>query len=119
MGPYSTVAPECTPTNPCFTTYRIYDHHNNEILDRPIPLSNAGAVGSEESGDLSCIMAYTGMYQWAYRLIQREHYYYYVTFQPVGNKLCTNITGTAINRNNKYFGNAEDGNCLGQLKLRD
>ncbi len=118
-GPYSTVAPKCTTTNPCYTTYRIYDHHNREILERPIPLSNAGAVGSEESGDLSCIMAYTGMYQWAYRKILHEHHYYYVTFQPVGKKLCTSTTGTGINANNKYFGNAEDGNCLSQIKLRD
>lgn len=119
MGPYSTVAPACTPANPCYTTYRIYDHHGIEIRNRPIPLENAGAVGSEESGDLSCIMAYTGMYQWAYRLIQREHYYYYVTFQPVGKRLCTSTAGTGINANNKYFGNAEDGNCRGQIKLRD
>ncbi len=119
MGPYNTVAPVCTPNNPCYTTYRIYDHHNVEILNRPIPLENAGAVGSEESGDLSCIMAYTGMYQWAYRLIQREHCYYYVMFQPVGKKLCTSSTGTGINDNNKYFGNAEDGNCRSHLKLRD
>lgn len=119
MGPYTTEAPKCTPTNPCYTIYRIYDHHNNEILERPIRLSNAGAVGSEESGDLSCIMAYTGMYQWAYRLIQGEHCYYYVPFLPVGKKLCTKATGTGINANNKYFGNAEDGNCLNQIKLRD
>ncbi len=92
-----------------------------------------GMSGNEESGDLSCIMAYTSNYQWAFRKSDTDGslYYYRVPVLPVGKKLCSSKAGTGINAAsvrgvnnvNKYFGDAgpapDDGNCLSQIKLRD
>ncbi len=93
-----------------------------------------GDPGTDESGDLSCFMAYTSNYQWAFRVSNTDGslYYYRVPSLPVGKKLCTSKTGTGINRPgnvgvnrvNKYFGDADPndpsrGNCLSQIKLRD
>lgn len=81
---------------------------------------NCGRVGTESSGDLGCIMAYTGMYDWAYRegSARGNLYYYKTALLPVGKHLCTSPRGTGINANGKYFGDATHGNCLGQIKVK-
>ncbi|MEK7225546.1 MAG: hypothetical protein AAB221_07675, partial [Bacteroidota bacterium] len=102
---------------------------------RPYPagvndyLEATGIDSCDASGDLSCIMAYTSLYNWSFRKSNTDGslYYYKVPLLPVGKKLCTSKTGTGINAAsnkgvnnvNKYFGNAENGNCLNQIKLRD
>ena len=102
----------------------------------PIPqnsyLEGVGVDSCDASGDLSCIMAYTSQYDWAHRisLMDGSLYYYKTPLLPVGNTLCTSKKGTGINSAtdrryigvnnvNKYFGNAENGNCLNQIQLRD
>jgi hypothetical protein len=82
-----------------------------------------GETGNEESGDLSCIMAYTSMYNWSYRAGPGGSLNYYeVPLLLIGKKLCTTRTGVNdINSrpNSKYFGAAAVGNCLSQIKLRE
>ncbi|MBK9571142.1 MAG: hypothetical protein IPO53_15350 [Chitinophagaceae bacterium] len=81
-----------------------------------------GETGNEESGDLSCIMAYTSMYNWSYRTgADGSLNYYEVPLLPIGKKLCTSKTGiNDINSrpNSKYFGAAAVGNCMSQIKLK-
>lgn len=81
---------------------------------------NCGRVGTESSGDIGCIMAYTSMYNWAYRegSTRGNLYYYKMPLLPVGKRLCTSAQGTGINANGQYFGNATNGNCLGQIKVK-
>lgn len=120
-------------SNPPFHIYWI--NSNAEETARPYPagandyLETTGIDSCDASGDLSCIMAYTSLYNWSFRKSNTDGslYYYKVPLLPVGKKLCTSKTGTGINAPsnrgvnnvNKYFGNAENGNCLNQIKLRD
>ena len=115
--------------------FRIFWFDNTEETVRPYPvpvdqyLETTGEHGNDASGDLSCIMAYTSLYNWAFRTSNTDGslYYYKTPLLPVGKKLCTSKTGTGINAPsnrgvnnvNKYFGNAENGNCLSQIKLRE
>ena len=78
-----------------------------------------GEIESDESGDLSCIMAYTQAYLWSFRYLQDTLLYRAVPALPVGYRLCTSKAGTGINANNQFFGDAKFGNCLGQLRVRD
>ncbi|MEO7924108.1 MAG: hypothetical protein ABIR30_10540 [Chitinophagaceae bacterium] len=82
-----------------------------------------GETGNEESGDLSCFMAYTSLYNWSFRAGPAGSLNYYeVPLLPVGKKLCTAKIGTNdINSrpNSKYFGAAAVGKCMSQIKLRD
>ena len=82
-----------------------------------------GKEGNEESGDLSCFMAYTSLYNWSFRLgTDGSLNYYEVPLLPIGKNLCTKQLG--VNDLNsrpgsKYFGPAPVGKCLYQIKLRD
>ena len=101
--------------------YHIYDDNGIEITDRPFQINGSiGTVGNDESGDLSCIMAYTSFYQWAYRYNHQDGSlnYYSVRLLPKGKTLCNSKSGTGINHNNEYFGDATFGNCLSQIKLK-
>jgi len=98
--------------------YHIYGSDGVEINDWPYPINGrAGTSGNDESGDLSCFMLYT-VYQWAFStgsdgsLIYRA-----IPVLPRGKKLCTAKNGTGKDEN-KYFGDATYGNCLGQIKLK-
>lgn len=80
---------------------------------------NAGTAGNDESGDLSCIMAYTSMYHWAFHLgPAQELIYYQVPLLPVGKTFCTSPKGKDINAKTGYFGDATYGDCMSQFKLR-
>jgi hypothetical protein len=82
---------------------------------------NTGTVGNDESGDLSCIMAYTSFYNWAFHLGPGgELVYYKVPLLKVGNIFCRSRTGTGINAGGAYFGDAMQpyGDCMSQFKLR-
>ncbi len=83
-----------------------------------------GVKQNQESGNLSCLMTYTSMYNWAFKqAADGSLHYYMVPLLPVGKIFCTNAAGTGLNRepNSNYFGNAATGrgNCLGQLRLKD
>lgn len=102
--------------------YHVYeDDGTTEIITRPFTVNgNIGRPGNDESGDISCIMAYTSLYQWAFRVGNDASLNYYaVKLLPVGTTLCTSSAGTGINAHNKYFGDAVSGNCTGQMKLRN
>src|ERR1700730_12491096 len=99
---------------------KIYDADGNLITDRPYTIKGSvGSVGCDERGDLYCIMAYTSNYRWAYKKGDEGSLIYRgVPFLPQGKRLCTSSKGTGINANG-YFGNATEGNCLAQIKVRD
>lgn len=105
--------------------YHVYDSFGGEIPDhdKPFPIQGlVGIPGNDESGDLNCIMAYTSQYQWV-RIMNNTINYYAVGLLPVGKGLCTSIAGTGLNKkngsgNNNYFGDAVNGNCLSQIKLK-
>ncbi len=70
--------------------YHIYDDNGIEITERPFTINGSiGTVGNDESGDLSCIMAYTSFYQWAYRYNRQDGSlnYYSVKLLPKGENL--------------------------------
>lgn len=113
------------PPNQTVDIFHIYGDDGIEIIrTQPFPITgNIGLPGNDESGDLSCIMAYTSLYQWAYRAgMDGSLNYYAVPLLPVGKTLCTSNTCPdpgCINANNRYFGNSANGNCKSRLKLRD
>ena len=100
--------------------FRIYGSRGQEILERPFTLKKyIGIAGNEQSGDLSCIMAYNQAYRWAYKKTDEALIYRALPPIPVGKRFCTSNTGTGINANGNFFGDATTGNCLSQIKVRD
>ena len=79
-----------------------------------------GGPHNDASGDLNCIMAYTGKYQWAYTKEGGSIVYRQVPFMQVGKTLCTSPAGTRINANDQYFKEAEldFGNCTARMKVK-
>jgi hypothetical protein len=78
-----------------------------------------GEPGCEASGDLSCIMAYTSVYQWSFvKAADGALEYRAVPLLPQGSRLCTSPDGTGLNATG-FFGNATWGNCLSQIKVKD
>ncbi len=79
-----------------------------------------GGPHNDASGDLTCIMAYTGKYQWAYTKEGNSIIYRQVPLMPVGKTLCTSPAGTRINANQQYFEDAEGGygNCTSRMKVK-
>jgi len=107
--------------------YHIFGIDGVEINIRPYPsnpndfLQGAGTAGSDSSGDLSCIMAYTSLYQWAFSVGgDGSLNYHAVPLLPVGKKFCNSAKGTGINAgsNNAYFGDATYGSCINKFKLK-
>jgi hypothetical protein len=100
--------------------YHVFASDGSEISDRPFTISGGiGRAGNDESGDLSCIMAYTSQYQWAFRLGPNGSLNYHaVPLLPVGKTLCRSNKGTGINANNRFFGDATYGDCMSQIRLR-
>lgn len=105
--------------------YRIFSQNGRPEIGRPYPLKgDFGIKGSQESGDISCIMTYCPYYDWAYKTNGRERFFYRVPLLPLGNKICNSGQGTGINKkdvagNNNYFGDASFGNCEAQINLRN
>jgi hypothetical protein len=114
---------ETSPVTVTTGTYsHVYDDKGNAIADPSITVSgNIGVEHNDESGDLSCIMAYTSYYQWVKKLNNFGTFdYYAIQLLPLGKKLCNSKTDPdtkSINYNGKYFGNARFGNCIEQIKL--
>ncbi|RZS74182.1 hypothetical protein EV199_0026 [Pseudobacter ginsenosidimutans] len=79
-----------------------------------------GGPHNDASGDLNCIMAYTGKYQWAFTKENGSIIYRQLPFMPVGKTLCTSAAGTRVNANKQYFEDAEDGygNCVSRIKVK-
>jgi len=107
------------------TNFRIYGSNRREIETRPWEIAHAGSQGCESSGDLSCLMAYTDMYQWAYASEGGLNVYRKLPLLPLGTRFCTSAQGTGINDPGptnpgpSYFGNATWGNCAAKLRVRD
>ncbi|MEP6617516.1 MAG: hypothetical protein ABJA57_13090 [Ginsengibacter sp.] len=104
---------------------RIYSYDFTPIYDRPYSINGPEKKGNQESGDIFCIMAYYPYCKWAYSENYDNKDYYMVPIIPISiGKMCNSIDGKAFNKkdaagNNHYFGDANKGNCLSQIKLRD
>ncbi len=83
-------------------------------------LGKIGRPGTQQSGDLSCFMAYNPCFDWALHDHRLSFEYYQVPLLSLGTKMCKITTGTSINAGGKYFGNAGPGrgNCIKQIKLK-
>ncbi|MFZ9386300.1 MAG: hypothetical protein ACO25B_00340 [Chitinophagaceae bacterium] len=104
----------------------IYDVNRMEITTRPYLISGrAGEPGNEQSGDVQCFMLNNALYDWSVRINTTPWLFYQVPLIPLGLKLCTSKDGTGLNSlkdsngNFIYFGDATNGNCLGNIKLRN
>jgi hypothetical protein len=86
-----------------------------------------GSIGSripvsQESGNLSCIMCYTSMFNWCYtRDANGVNNFHMLPILAVGKIFCTNGNATGINLKPYYFGPAMNGrgNCFSQIQLRN
>jgi len=95
--------------------------HSWEIFDRPYRLDRSiASPGDNQSGNVSCFMCYRNKSNWV-RIIDNNNslIYYRIPWLAAGSLFCTDKKGTGINANNKYFGDAINGECLVNLKLRD
>ncbi len=103
---------------------RIFSHNGSEILTRPYSITGRGGdKGNEQSGDISCFMVNNALCDWAVTTTPDSVFFYEVPPIPLGTLLCTKKDGTGLNQkdansNNNYFGDAANGNCLSQIKLK-
>ena len=107
---------------------RVFASNGFEIGLRPYTITGGiGPVSGLQSGDLSCVMAYNPFYSWAYiRSPNQQNFYSEVPAIQIGKGFCTSSKGTGINAPpaniydfNKFFGDATNGNCISQIKLKD
>jgi hypothetical protein len=104
---------------------RIFDYNGIEIIRRPYPITGRGGdTGNEQSGDVNCFMLNNALCDWAVKTTPDSMFFYEVPLIPLGTSLCTKPNGTGLNSlkdangNYKYFGDAANGNCLSQIKLK-
>ncbi len=82
-------------------------------------LGSAGNAGEQASGDINCMMNYLPGYDYSAKDINGVLYFYIVPDDlHIGRIFCTSQAGTGINTRPNYFGNAPEGNCLSQIKLK-
>lgn len=133
-GPPSVTPQNRTAYDDSRPPYHIFRFKNNAVQEIPVSQWRldaglnkrvydingiTGIPGNEESGDLSCIMAYTSLYTWCFHQgADGSLHYCQVPLLPVGKSLCTTKDGSGINKFPCYFGRASVGNCKGQIKLR-
>ncbi|HSI71971.1 MAG TPA: hypothetical protein VK934_02245 [Fimbriimonas sp.] len=99
-----------------------------EGAKRPVPATfslqaddEVGMPEGQSSGDVECLMAYTGLYDWCYILgtsSQAETMLQAPGFRSP-TRICTSNLGTGSNAGGKLFGNALRGKCLNQIKVKD
>ncbi len=116
--------------------WSIYDRDGSLITTRPITVSKessfakgtvgVGAPGNASSGDVNCIICYVNIYTWAYHY--KTQTLYLVPVLRQGTIFCTSADGTGHNKQHTMkdgktcpglFGRASQGNCLGQMCVRD
>src|SRR4029077_1206906 len=99
--------------------YRIFNSRGGEITDRPFVLKSIGRSHTQESGDVSCIMAYYPYYKWAFTVgADGANIFNEVPLIPIAMGMCNSGAGTNFNRSVAYFSNAAKGDCLKQIKLK-
>ncbi|HWR32514.1 MAG TPA: hypothetical protein VN451_03240, partial [Chitinophagaceae bacterium] len=98
-----------------------FERGSPEITSRPYTIiGSVGSPNNHESGNVSCFMCYRNKNQWMRRIAgNNEQHYYKVPDLPAGSLFCFDKQGTDINANNRYYGNAINGSCLGRIKLKD
>lgn len=77
-----------------------------------------GLPGNQQSGDVDCIMALNFLCDWVAHETPALTTLYEVPVIPLGNHLCISKLGTGVNAGGKYFGDATNGKCIEQLKLK-
>ena len=102
--------------------FRIFlERGTPEITSRPYPIHGpVGSPNNHESGNVSCFMCYRNKTNWVRIIVSNNELHYYKVPQlREGSLFCTDKRGTDINANNRYYGNAIQGCCLGRIKLKD
>lgn len=99
----------------------VYLPNGDELTDSHYHLlGSAGRAEEQASGNVSCLMNYLPGYDYCAKDVNGVlHFYMIPEDLPIGRIFCTSQAGTGINTKPNYFGNAPNGNCLSQIKLRD
>lgn len=111
--------------------FHIFNRGATEITSRPFQMDGSDRVCSpntQASGDLSCVMAYIDVCDWA-RIVYADGSVglFQSPLLPIGKNFCTKKDGTSINAGThnvgggaykNYFGDAANGKCLNQITLR-
>lgn len=103
--------------------YRLVGSDGVDIAIPPQGYHVGGSLGgpqNDASGDVTCVMCYTEVYQWCVIPPTGPDYVLYAAKPPVtGTHFCKSPKGTGMNAGGKYFGDAPRGNCLGQMRVKD
>jgi len=106
------------------TAVRIFNHQGVELQKPQHITGRGGDTGNEQSGDVNCFMLNNALCDWAVKITPDSVFFYEVPLIPLGTTLCTSKDGTGLNSkkdangNYIYFGDATNGNCLSQIKLK-
>lgn len=100
---------------------RIFDRNGTLVTNCHCIIGGVGYENNTvESGNMLCMLNYYPYYHWAYSLgADGTHIFNEVPFLPLGKIFCTSKAGTGINATNIYFGVAANGECKGQIQLRN
>ena len=98
---------------------RIFNRNGVELSLPHTINGEIGKEGNQESGDLDCVMAYVPYCSWAHTTgADGAWVFNQVPMLNIGRKMCISKAGTKINHSIIFFGDAQKGNCLSQLKLK-
>ncbi|HET9826061.1 MAG TPA: hypothetical protein VFP87_12055 [Chitinophagaceae bacterium] len=100
--------------------------YDGSVINLPYRiLGKVGTNGNEESGDISCLMAYQPFCWWALNIKNGVPTFTGLRLYPLGNIMCNSTDGKYINEkdakgDNDYFGDVSSGggNCKPSIKLK-
>lgn len=103
---------------------RIFGGDGKEITERPYKMKREiGIVHGKSSGDDNCLMFYESWYQWAMHKDGDQITFWALNPHPPGTTFCRDNKGKGINapgnKPTNYFGDAENGGCIKQFKVKD
>jgi hypothetical protein len=99
----------------------IFYRNGTLVTSHPGGLRNVGdSTGTVEGGNISCMLNYYPYFSWAHSVrTDGINIYTQEPLLPIGRIFCKSSNGTGINATRNYFGNAEKGNCFGQIQLKN
>lgn len=100
---------------------RVFLRNGNLMTPLPDSLRNIGdSTGTAEAGNISCMLNYYPYFSWGHTIgADGANIYNQEPLLPLGRIFCTSPNGTGINSTKLYFGNAQIGDCLGHIQLRN
>jgi hypothetical protein len=111
------------PSQLIYADDQVLDESGNPVIPRPQSSGDpTGGIGGQSSGDVRCLMCYNGLYQYLMYYQDNQRIFQRVPERgwPIPSIFCTSKSGTGLNSDGKWFGDATTGgDCLHQFRVKD